>query len=135
MGLCENACYERCCAPDAGFLHLAWECTEVHAFWVEVMRMIEEMTGLELPFSPRLALLGCVDEVRRTHRQLVGLLLLLAKRRVAMCWGQSRPPRGSDWLRDASFCQKQLTIFWEFTPEGSRTRDIWAPLRSFLDAL
>ncbi|KAJ1083605.1 hypothetical protein NDU88_003762 [Pleurodeles waltl] len=135
MGLRADACCERCCAPDAGFLHLAGECTEVHAFWVEVVRMIEAMSGLELPLSPRLALLGCVDAVRQFHRQLVGLLLLLAKRRVAMCWSRGRPPRGSDWLRNAPFCQEQLTIFWELTPEGSRPRDIWAPLRSFLDAL
>ncbi|KAJ1155203.1 hypothetical protein NDU88_007938 [Pleurodeles waltl] len=86
MGLRADAHCERCRAPDAGFLLLASECAEVYAFWVEVMCMITEMTGSELPISHKIVLLGCVGEVRQTYRRLVSLLLLLAKRRVAMCW-------------------------------------------------
>ncbi|KAJ1163451.1 hypothetical protein NDU88_003909 [Pleurodeles waltl] len=79
-----------------------------------------------------IALLGYMDEVQGPHRRLVGLLMLLAKRRVAMCWGRGRAPRRSDWLRDAAFCHDQLLVFWELMPEGSRPKDIWAPLNEYL---
>ncbi|KAJ1122015.1 hypothetical protein NDU88_000521 [Pleurodeles waltl] len=44
-----------------------------------------EFRALEALCSAQTALLGCVEDIRATHRRLVGLLLLLAKRRVAMC--------------------------------------------------
>ncbi|KAJ1158094.1 hypothetical protein NDU88_010788 [Pleurodeles waltl] len=134
MGLLADACCARCGTQDAGFLHLAWECAEVYNFWEEVWRSIAEMIELELPLSPKIALLGYMDEIQGPHRRLVGLLMLLAKRRVAMCWGQRRAPRRSEWLRDAAFCHDQLSVFWELMPEGSRPKDIWAPLNEYLAA-
>ncbi|KAJ1122019.1 hypothetical protein NDU88_000525 [Pleurodeles waltl] len=80
-----------------------------------------------------LALLGSVDTVLLAQRKLVGMLLLLTKRRVAICWGRGRPPQVSDWLRNAAFCREQLATFWELAPAGSSSRDIWAPLRSYLE--
>ncbi|KAJ1205245.1 hypothetical protein NDU88_000680 [Pleurodeles waltl] len=74
-----------------------------------------------------------MDSVPPAQRKLVGMLLLLAKRRVAICWGRGRPPGVTDWLRDAVYCLEQLETFWELAPEGSRPRDIWAPLREYLE--
>ncbi|KAJ1162423.1 hypothetical protein NDU88_002891 [Pleurodeles waltl] len=132
MGLLADTCCARCGALDAGFFHLAWECAEVYKFWEEIRRSIVEMIEVEVPLSPKIALLGYMDEVQGPHRRLVGLLMLLAKRRVAMCWGRGRAPRRSDWLRDAAFCHDQLLVFWELMPEGSRPKDIWAPLNEYL---
>ncbi|KAJ1203234.1 hypothetical protein NDU88_007026 [Pleurodeles waltl] len=99
-GLREDARCGRCHAPDADFLHLAWTCEAVRFFWGEVMRVITGMTGLDLPFSPVVVLL---DGVPSEWRRLVGMLLLLAKRRVVVCWGRGRAPRKDDWLQDAVF--------------------------------
>ncbi|KAJ1174670.1 hypothetical protein NDU88_006490 [Pleurodeles waltl] len=49
-----------------------------------------------------------LDGVPSVWRSLVGMLLLLAKRRVAVCWGRVRAQRRDDWLRDAAFSQEQL---------------------------
>ncbi|KAJ1210076.1 hypothetical protein NDU88_005444 [Pleurodeles waltl] len=134
LGLRKDAICVRCLAPEASFLHLAWECADVYAFWVAVFNTISEMVEIEIPATPRIALLGCVEDIRATHRRLVGILLLLAKRRVAMCGGGTRVLRHSEWLRDAAFCHDLPIVFWNLMPEGSRPKDIWTPLNNFLAA-
>ncbi|KAJ1084294.1 hypothetical protein NDU88_004446 [Pleurodeles waltl] len=91
---------------------------------MKVEHVIEEVTGVALPLTPTMALLGIVDGWPIAMRRLVGLLLILAKRRVAVCWGRGRAQCESDWLRDAVLCQEQLTVYWELGPGGSRLRGI-----------
>ncbi|KAJ1142569.1 hypothetical protein NDU88_008883 [Pleurodeles waltl] len=133
MGLQTDASCEKCHAPDDDFFHLAWQCGEVHDFWLEVAHVIGEMTGLKLALSPVLALLGSVDPMPPAQQKLVGMLLLLVMRRVAICWGRGRCAWVTVWLRDAAYCREQLETFWELAPEGSRPRDIWVPLREYLE--
>ncbi|KAJ1128267.1 hypothetical protein NDU88_006646 [Pleurodeles waltl] len=135
MGLRADDICVRCRAPAADFLHLAWACPELYVYWKTVFCEISEMIGQEISPSPVMALLGEMSGVQTAMRHLAGMMLLLAKRRVSICWGRIRSPRASDWLRDAAYCQEQLTNYWELMLAGSRPRDIWAPLRSYLESM
>ncbi|KAJ1199115.1 hypothetical protein NDU88_002953 [Pleurodeles waltl] len=81
------------------------------------------MTELMLPRTPEVALLGYVKEIPSEYRRLVGILLVLAKHRVVMCWGWKQKPRCDDWLKKAAYCQEQLATNWELMPMGSHPRE------------
>lgn len=58
MGLLlNNNCWK--CGSDTGtYLHVSWECPLVFPFWTEVITTLEKWTGLSVPKSPELCLLG-----------------------------------------------------------------------------
>lgn len=89
------------------------------------------MTDFRVTDTPMVGLLGYVKEVPPTRRKLVALLLILAKRRVAMVWGGHRIPREWVWL-DAEYCSDQLSHYWDMMPPKSRLKDIWAHLHNYL---
>ncbi|KAJ1117027.1 hypothetical protein NDU88_005228 [Pleurodeles waltl] len=125
--------FNRCAVWGADFLHLAWGCRVLVSFWVDVLNALEEMVGLTLPRSPVFALLDYIMEIPPENRKLVGLLLLLAKRRAAMRWGRVLAPRFRDWLRDTVYCQEQFAVYWELMTPDASSRHVGSPLRTFLE--
>lgn len=69
-------------------------------------------------------------------RKLLAMLVLLAKRRIAMAQVISPPPPLlKDWITDVTFCQEQLAAFWELMPIACRPKDIWGPFVNWLQTL
>lgn len=127
----DSSCW-KCKREAATFMHIAWYCPKVSVFWSEVHGIIREVTGHPLQPAPLVALLGYVEEVPPAHRRLTAMMLLLAKRRIAIYWGVPRKTRISEWLSDIAFCQEHLTHFWELMPTSSRPKDIWSPFLTWL---
>ena len=58
MGLRAEARCERCGAPDADFIHLAWTCWRVAEFWDAVYTHMDAIVGEQLTKMPLMALSG-----------------------------------------------------------------------------
>lgn len=108
------------------------DCPEVHSYWHQVLRALELMTLTHIPKTPLTALLGYTKQVPANRRKFVSFTLVLAKRRVACCWGRGRAPKFKNWITDMIFWQDQLNKYAELLPISSRPRDIWGPLQKYL---
>ncbi|KAJ1119652.1 hypothetical protein NDU88_007837 [Pleurodeles waltl] len=51
-----------------------------------------------------------------------------------MHWSWRLTPQKACRLRDAAYCQEQLTAYWEVMPARSCPNDIWYPLDLYLRA-
>lgn len=125
MGLYNDTSCWRCGIQNATFTHLAWEYQPIAKYWQEVLKHIGNITDIELHHSPLVALLGYVLEVPLSRRKLTAMLLLLAKRQVAIHWKKMNPPTIAEWIGAATYCKDQLTHYWELMPTRSRPKDIW----------
>ncbi|KAJ1164726.1 hypothetical protein NDU88_005160 [Pleurodeles waltl] len=127
MGLRETDECWRCGSASASFLHIAWSCPRLKGYWSQVFVSVNQIVGRSDVPSPLLGLLGYVRDTPPTERRLHALLLLFAKRRVAIHLGRQRVPAVRDWLADVTYGHTQLTTFWELMPAAARPRDIWDP--------
>ena len=104
-----SAC-PRCQDPTATFLHLAWQCPAVYSFWQAVANRVSSVARTQCPLDPRVCLLGDIPvkpsrrSVMHTNPKLrirfIHLLLVLAKRRVAISWMGTRALDIARWERD-----------------------------------
>ncbi|KAJ1104726.1 hypothetical protein NDU88_002135 [Pleurodeles waltl] len=131
MGLRETDECWRCGSASASFIHIAWSCPRLEGYWSQVFVLVNQIVGRSDVPSPLLGLLGYVRDTPPPSRKLHALLLLFAKRRVAIHWGRRRVPAVRDWLADVTYGHTQLTTFWELLPAASRPRDIWDPFASW----
>lgn len=77
-------------------------------------------------------LLGYVEQIEVAGRKLTAMMLVLARRWLAIHWGAPRGPRSSDWLQDITYCQENLSLYWDLMPSASRPKDIWGPFGEWL---
>lgn len=125
-GLRDTDSCERCSAPGADFMHLAWGCPPVQDFWSQVFSTLSAITGLPLEPSPLLALLGYTKPIVKDARNLIAMGLLLARRRVAMRWMRGRAPTTAEWHRDMTYCHTQSDTYNELLPPTSRPKTFWS---------
>ena len=132
MGLRVDASCECYHMDDADFVHLAWFCAPIAAYWVEGLGVLSDMVGVMIAPNVRLAFLGCIFEFKSTQRRFLALALLLAKIRVSIHWGRGPIPTKRAWLKDLVYCSDALDAYWEYMPEASCPKDILCPLRDYL---
>lgn len=117
---------------EADFFHLAWSCTLINRFWVQVTQIASEMVAEQIDCTPQLCLLGIANTIKPGNRKLVNIITLLAKRQVAMHWGKKAAPKVEQWLNDSVHCRDQLNIYAEELPTTSRPKDVWGPATTYL---
>lgn len=130
----ENSNCWKCNCEGAAFLHIAWDCLAIQDYWSEISNIIHAVTGQPVVLSPLVMLLGYVELTCSEFRRLTAMMIVLARRRLAMHWGATRGPRIKDWLQDITYCQEQLTLYWDLQPTASRPKDIWGPFITWLKA-
>lgn len=69
-------------------MHLAWECPEVQQYWNDIVTRVRIGVGILVEAKPEHCLLGLVPQPKKQKmaNRLLQLTLVLAKRRVAICW-------------------------------------------------
>ncbi|KAJ1104348.1 hypothetical protein NDU88_001760 [Pleurodeles waltl] len=91
----------RCGHDDATFLHMTWECPEIHSTWRHIMQHVSDIIDVSLTLDPLLCLLGVTKQNKRSkyYMKFVDLALTLFKCMIAMAWKATRPPDVQAWLR------------------------------------
>lgn len=84
----------RCDSPNAGFLHIFWNCLEINLYWSWVLQFIATITNIQTPLELDVCLLGLVELLahRKAIRMLLGLLLYYARKTIVLLWKYSDPP-------------------------------------------
>ncbi|KAJ1107218.1 hypothetical protein NDU88_004611 [Pleurodeles waltl] len=103
MGLRETDECWRCGSASASFLHIAWSCPKLKGYWSQIFVSVNQIVGRSDVSSSLPGLLGYVRDTPPAVRRLHALLLLFAKRRVAIHWGRQRVPAVRDWLADVTY--------------------------------
>lgn len=111
------------------------ELPTLETYWSNIFKTISDILMISIQPTALLGLLGYVKKIPMGVRKLIAMLLLLAKRRIAMTWGRLRPPLLKDWITDVTFCQEQLAAFWELMQVASRPKDIWGPFVNWLQTV
>lgn len=120
----------RCDAPNAHFLHLAWDCAGIRNFWREVIGVVNTMLGCDISETPLVAILGYDKLIPKGVRKLTATGLMLAKRRVAMRWMKAPLPTLAEWKTDLEYCSTQSEAYNELMPLRCAPKDIWGPYRT-----
>mgnify|MGYP002804793610 CR=1 FL=1 len=81
------------------------------AFWEEVFAKLTLITQIALSPSPLLALLGYVHDIPQPMRRYTAIALLLAKRELAIHWGNRRPPEVDACLHSLTHCNTTSEVY------------------------
>ena len=98
-----NKCWRGC--REKGTLLLNWwERKLVQPLWRIVWRFLKKLE-IELPYDPKIPLLGIHTEETRTERDMCTPVFIAALFIIARTWKQPRCPSADKWIRKFSSVQ------------------------------
>lgn len=118
----------RCILSPADAKHIFWDCPKISNFWREVTDCLTEVFHTQIPLTPRVCLIGLVEEVvpSLAHRTLLNIGLFYGKKAILLKWKKSAAPTLSFWkalvnlvipLYKATYrirgCPKKFTKVWQ----------------------
>lgn len=132
-------CWKGCGLP-ADIFHCWWSCKFIQVFWKNIFKLINKITSYELPFQPEVAFLNVLQDssILLNSKNLISILLTVAKQCVAHKWKVSHPPNVTLWT-------DKLWTFFIFEKNSDRLKlqelplyhstlaDIWLPVLEYLN--
>uniref|UniRef100_A0A3B3D4V0 Reverse transcriptase domain-containing protein n=1 Tax=Oryzias melastigma TaxID=30732 RepID=A0A3B3D4V0_ORYME len=95
----EARCWRDCGNKRAGPFHVFWNCDKIRPYWSEVIRTINNITGLGLPNDFTVIYLGNLpQDVQHSKKYLCLILLAGARKAITRKWLSKDPPTSSDWM-------------------------------------
>lgn len=94
----ENVC-PRCHTPDAGFIHMLWDCPRLGHYWSVVHAVLQTTTLTTHNNTLEYYLLGLPPKKAKNTpvTRFLNLALLLAKRNITMRWKSKSAPSLLNW--------------------------------------
>lgn len=80
----------RCTHSPADSEHIFWKCPQIQNFWTEVTDCLSEVLGIPVPMTPRICLIGLVEEVVPflALRTLLNIGLFYGRKAILLKWGK-----------------------------------------------
>ncbi len=96
----DNKCWK--CKTGLGtLLHCIWKCTLVAPFWVKVVDFLSEWSGVTVPLTPAMCLLGDRSQIPNASKRTFSVImvgLVTASRVILRHWKTVVSPSLKDWL-------------------------------------
>ncbi|CAI9592301.1 unnamed protein product [Staurois parvus] len=93
-----NMCW-RGCGEIGTVFHIWWECPKIQAFWKIIVKLIEEITEIDIGLDPTTCLLYNVEtSVNKYKDSGIWYFLNAAKGLIPKFWRRSEVPREEDWI-------------------------------------
>lgn len=125
----------KCMTEKGTLIHCVWECSKLVAFWKMVVRTLSDITGIQVPCSAKLCILGIYPDnffVNNRHKTLINFGLLQARRMVALSWKETEISSAQSWLREMSLCVTLEKLTYVIRGKAQEFEDVWTPLIDFL---
>ena len=89
----------RCGLEQGTLLHIFWSCVKIRKYWLEVQRISQKFTEIQLPDDPAFFLLHSSQiPVRAYKKSVLCHLINAAKSGITLQWRDTRPPSITRWL-------------------------------------
>uniref|UniRef100_A0A803J9X8 Reverse transcriptase domain-containing protein n=1 Tax=Xenopus tropicalis TaxID=8364 RepID=A0A803J9X8_XENTR len=87
-----NKCWRNC--NQIGTLtHIWWDCPVISQFWLTIFPILSELFRIDIPISPRLALLNLdLDHIPWNKKRLLIHILAATRLLIARCWKSTTTP-------------------------------------------
>lgn len=78
----------RCSHTPADAEHIFWSCTHIQRFWSDITECLAEVLSTPVPLTPRVCLIGLVEEVVPScaHRTLLNIGLFYGRKAILLNW-------------------------------------------------
>ena len=96
----------KCRDTDGTLVHMLWGCPKVQEYWTAIHGRLERVTGLQIPFSPSLFILGDPATLRNVAPPLaewIQTAIMSGRRLLVKEWKAPSAPAPAIW--DASMGQ------------------------------
>lgn len=118
----------RCGTETGSHFHIFWTCSLMQAFWIEIQRTLQSITGLHLPFDPIHYLLGLpFPGISKPTKRLISYILLAAKRVIPVCWLSTTPPSHLQFLQTVAEIRRMEFLTAMVHDLVSQFNKIWEP--------
>lgn len=125
------------CKEEIGTLfHCVWECNELQKFWKEILTLIGQLIGENVPFEPKLCLFHIYPinlVVNSRKRKLIDFSLLQAKRVIALKWKEIQRPSSNQWIKEMSSNLAMEKLTFAIKGKLKEFYNIWTPFLHFCD--
>lgn len=92
-------CWRACSNGSAGQFHIFWDCPNISSYWEETIAAIKSILNIELDLSFSVTYLGNLpNELNKSDRYLLQLLLVSSKKALTMKWLSNECPTIHDWI-------------------------------------
>lgn len=121
----------RQCGREGTLLHMWWSCPCISIFWEKVSDLISELTHINFPLTPELAVLD-IDkvDVPIPFQTVVHQVLFAARISIARLWKLPTTPSIPELVNRVNLsCHSEL-ILSPFTTNLAKKRQAWSPWTS-----
>lgn len=126
----------RCKAATGSLIHMFWDCVNLKQFWDHILDALKGITGIEIPHSPRLILLGDLsvlpaNKIRKTR--FIRLSLIAGSKCIAILWKSENPPTVSMWLKEVASYMASEKIMFNVKKKPHLFEKCWSDFKTYLD--
>lgn len=125
----------KCLIEKGTLIHCVWECPKLVAFWKTVVRTLSRITGIQVPCSAKLCILGIYPDnffFNSKCKTLINFGLLQARRMVALSWRETEVSSTQSWIREMAMCVTLEKLTYVIRGKAQEFEEVWTPLMDFL---
>ena len=134
-----DASCNRCHHTPANLTHMFWSCPALVTYWSMIFKTISEALNTDFQPNAAVAIFGITDRrhsiVRKSYKNILAFVTLLARRRILLHWKSKNPPKASLWMCDLMHFIQLEKI--KYSLRGSRDKfySTWDPVLKYIGKL
>lgn len=125
--LTDNKCW-KCKTGLGALLHCIWECTLVAPFWADVVNFLGEWSGLAVPLTPVICLIGDRSQLPNVSKgtfSFIMVALITASRVTLRHWKTAMSPNLREWLAAMVETTSYETLLCRLKGKEEEGRSSW----------
>ena len=134
-----DASCNRCHHTPANLTHMFWSCPALVTYWSMIFKTLSEALNTDFQPNAAAAIFGITDRrhsiVRKSYKNILAFVTLLARRRILLHWKSKNPPKASLWMCDLMHFIQLEKI--KYSLRGSRDKfySTWDPVLKYIGKL
>ena len=127
----------RCKIHEGDLMHMLWSCPHLVDYWKFIITTVSEIIESDIPFDPRIWILGDVTLLNiNIHKEYFILLASTAGKKIILVnWKSDKSPSQRHWLNElGSYCTPEK-ILYNVRRKPETFNKIWGPFLGALPAL